>query len=300
VADTIYEHYTTEFSGNWIPRAQQTQSRLSNFVDFENGTFRGERKRFDRSAKQTFRRKNERKAPTVPSNPTLDFRWISRATYDIANDLDEDDADSLGELILPTGRWTRDHVSAYHRLCDGVYCAAALGSVTTGEDGDTTTAFSSSYQIAAGGNGLTLAKLRTANQLLMESDLEGAEIMGDGNGSPATRVIVVTAEQIDNLLGDTQITSSDYNTVKALANGYVDTFMGFKFIRFEGLTKASTTRSCVAWVKGAVVASKGPISTKIDVIPTESHKVQVRSVCKVGAMRLHDEAVIQIDCTETA
>jgi hypothetical protein len=300
VADTLYEHYTTEFSNNWIPRAQQARSRLSDFIDFQNGTFRGERKRFDRSASQSSRRRTERKAPTVAVNPTLDFRWINRASYELVNDLDEDDAENLGELILPTGRWTRDHMSAYMRDCDDVAWQAALGTVLTGEDGDTQTAFSASYQIAAGGTGLTVAKLRAANRMLMESDLEGAELDGDGNPNAANRVLVCTAEQIDNLLGDPQVTSADYNTVRALADGVVNTFMGFTFRRIERLTKVSTTRSCVAWIKGAIIASKGPMKSRIATIHTQSDAIQNRSTWRLGATRLHDEAVIQIDCIEAA
>ena len=297
------EHYTTEFSKNWQAKAQQTKSRVSDFVDWETGGFKGERKRFDISASQTFRARTERKAPTIAVNPTLTFRWISRGSYELVNDLDEDDAEYLGELVVPTGRWVRDHVSAYHRLIDEVVTDAAVGTALTGEAGTTSTTFASELsgnQIAAGGTGLTVAKLRSANQILSESDLEGAELMGDGQPNASQRIVVCTAEQIDNLLGDTQVTSADYNTVRALANGTVDTFMGFTFRRYEGLDKASTTRTCMAWVKGAVVASKGSISTKIDLIPTESHKTQIRSTCRLGALALHREGIVQIDCTETA
>src|SRR5687768_14817879 len=108
-ADTIPAHSTTEFSKNWIPRAQQAISRLTNFIDWQQGTFKGERKRFDRTGVQEFQQKVERKAPTISNNPELDFRWINRASYNLTNDLDEDDAENLGELILPTGQWTKDH-----------------------------------------------------------------------------------------------------------------------------------------------------------------------------------------------
>lgn len=303
-ADTIPAHYTTMFSENWIPRAQQSTSRLSDFIDWQQGTFKGERKRFDRTGTQEFQQKTERKAPTIPNNPTLDFRWINRASYNLTNDLDEDDEENLGELILPTGQWTRDHLKAYMRLIDSK-CGhgPALGNVVTGELGDTNTALPAGQQIAAGGTGMTVAKLRTANQMLMESELEGADLDGDPNAS--NRVLVCTAEQINNLLTDPQITSSDYNTVKALVNGTVNTFMGFTFRRIEGtgsysLPKVSTTRSCVAWVKGAILGSKGAMKSHIDRIPTQSHKIQCRSTARAGGARLHDEGVVQIDCIETA
>jgi hypothetical protein len=304
--DTLPAHYTTEFSDNWQPRAQQSRSRTSDFIDWQSGTFRGERKRFDRTGVQEFQQKVERKAPTIANNPELDFRWINRASYNLTNDLDEDDKDNLGELITPDGQWVRDHVKAYMRLVDAK-CGygPALGNVVTGELGDTNTALPAAQQIAAGGTGLTVAKLKAANEILMDSDLEGADLMEDGTPNPEGRVFVCTAQQITNLLSDPQVTSADYNTVRALVAGNVNTFMGFTFRRISarntiGLPKVSTTRSCVCWVKGALIGSKGEMKSHIDIIPTQSHKVQVRSTARVGGARLHDEGVVQVDCIETA
>lgn len=305
-ADTPPAHYTTEFSKNWIPRAQQAVSRLSEFIDFQGGTFKGERKRFDRTGVQDFQQKTQRKAPTIPNNPELDFRWINRSSWDLTNDLDEDDRENLGDLVLPTGQWTKDHLKAYMRLVDAK-CGwgPALGNVVTGELGDTNTALPVAQQIAAGATGLTVAKLKQANEILMDSDLDGADMGASGEPNADARVLVCTAQQIRNLLDDPQVTSADYNTVKALVAGTVNTFMGFTFRRISRnsrlpLPKVSTTRSCVCWVKGAIIASKGPMESHIDVIPTESHKVQVRSTARLGGARLHDEAVVQIDCIEVA
>lgn len=306
MADTIPQHYTTEFYTNWIHRAQQLKSRLEGWAKWE--MVKGERKRFDRTSAQVFRRRLERKAETIPVNPTLDFRWLLKAFYELVNDYDESDAENLGELILPTGAWVEDHAAAYSRLKDQVIVDAALGNAVTGEAGTSTTALPAGQMIAAGGTGLTVAKLRSARQILRESNLEGTRLPGQDSGpSSSNAVLVTTSEQITNLLSDPQVTSADYNTVRALVDGNVDTFMGFKFEVLDtqtgvqvGLPKVSTTRSCVAFIKGAIQATLGTIKTHIDIIPTQSHKTQVRSTCEAAANRLHDEAVVQIDCIETA
>ncbi len=298
MADTTYEHYTHEFNSNWITRAQQVLSRTQPYVDWQMGTFKGERKRFSRVGEQTAVRKTERKAPTLANNPSTDFRWIQREAYNITNDLDEDDADLLGELVLPTGAWTKGHSAAYNRLCDSELVRLALGNVIVGENGDSTSALPAAQQIAAGGTGLTLAKLRSANEILQDAELEGAEMDGEG---ATNRVIFYTAQQVNNLLADSTLTSNDFNTVRALVAGQVDTFMGFKFVRLKKslIPKTSTTRSCVAIVRGAMIGGKGSMKARIATRHDKSDTIVLRSTFYLGYARLHDAGVVQIDCTES-
>lgn len=54
----------------------------------------------------------------------------------------------------------------------------------------------------------------------------------DSNGVPmANRYIALTPECTEALLNDDTVANSDYNTVKALVSGEIDTFIGFKFIQ---------------------------------------------------------------------
>lgn len=286
-SDTTLEHSTQEFSKNWIPRAQQMVPRLGAFLEY--GSFTGERKRFDRIGAQQSREKTERKAPTVIINPDMDFRWAYRRSFELPNLLDEDDSLNLGELILPTGSLVKSHSMAYARDKDDVAWQAAMGNVKTGELGTTDVALPAAQKIADGGTGLTLTKLIQANEILEDADLE------DG----AVRVLCITAKQITNLLNTTEVKSADYNTVKALAAGQIDTFMGFKFIKIKRLTKVSTVRSCVGWVVGALDGYAGVIKSKISERNDLSDAVQVRSTWHLGATRIYDEGVIQIDCVES-
>lgn len=286
MADTIPQHYSTEFSTNWIHRVQQTKCRLDGFIEKEN--FLGERKRYDRIGAQTSRKRTERKGPTNITDPSLDFRWAYRNTYDLGNLLDKDDAKNLGSLVLPTSDYVKSHANACNRDCDDVAWQAALGSAMTGELGATAAVLPAGQQIAAGGTGLTIAKLIEANRLLEDADLE--------DGSP--RVMVVTAKQMADLLGTTQVTSADYNAVKALVAGNIDTFMGFKFVKIKRLTKVSTTRSCVAWVKGAIRVTEGARMSDISIRKDLSMATQIYSSWDYGAVRVYDEGVVQIDCTE--
>lgn len=282
----IASHYTTEFSSNWIHRVQQKQARLDAFVVDEN--FDGERKRYDRLMKQESREKTQRIQPTTPVEVDSDSRWCFRRAFDIPNILDEDDAKNLGALVLPTSKYIESHAAAYHRNCDDIAIQAALNDVYTGELGTTPFALPSSQKILHGSTGLTLDKLLTANEIL-----EGADLEDD-----AMRVIVYSPRQMTNLLNTTEIKSSDYNTVKALAQGLVDTFMGFKFIKNTRLPKVSTTRTCVCFVKGAIQRVKGSMSSKISVRDDLSEAIQIRSKWHLSATRVYDEGVVSIECTE--
>ena len=288
MADPIPSHYATEFNTNWTHRVQQMRARFDAYV--EEHSFSGERKRFDRINKQSSVLRTERKAPTPVKDVDTDSRWAYRNTFDLANILAEEDARNLAPLVLPDSDIVKTHAMAYQRDSDAVVLSAAIGNVMTGELGTTASALPSGQLIAAGGTGLTLAKLLTAREICA-----GNELIDD----PAPWVIAVAPQQITNLLNTTEVKSADYNTVKALAAGTVDTFMGFKFIVTNQLTKASTTRSCIAWTKGAIKRVKGGMRTTIDRLPERSNATQIYSMWDLSAARVYDEGVIQIDCTET-
>lgn len=73
--------------------------------------------------------------------------------------------------------------------------------------------------------GLTLTKVRRAKRLM------------DNAGTPAQdRYFVYTAGGLDALLADEKVGSVDYNNVKALVDGNIDTFLGFKFIMIADQT----------------------------------------------------------------
>ncbi len=285
--DQIPAHYTTEYSSNWISRTQQRKSRLDAYID--SLSFTGERKRFDRVGASVSRRRTERAAPTPVSNASSDSRWAYREFFEIpARILDEDDALNLGVLTLPTSQYITDDAAMYNRDIDDLACDIALRAARTGEDGTGSLALPSGQKIVNGGTGLTLAKLLAANEIRMAAEMD----------DETPWIMVVSKQQITNLLNTTEIKNADYATVKALVAGTVKSFMGFEFKINNRLPKASTTRSCVAWARGAVKMIKGTMSSKISIREDLSYATQIYSKYNLGGVRVHDEAVIQIDCTE--
>ena len=73
--------------------------------------------------------------------------------------------------------------------------------------------------VAAGTTGLTMAKVIDAQVALRKQGVPNSELFA-----------VVNADGLDGLLNDEKATSGDYQNVKALVNGEIDTLAGFKFI----------------------------------------------------------------------
>ena len=102
------------------------------------------------------------------------------------------------------------------------------------------------------------------------------------------------------MLAITQITSADYNSVKALVQGQIDTFMGFKFIRTQRLgTDTNGNRQVLAFNQSALGLAVGSdISTKISERADKNYATQVFLSMTIGATRVEDEKMVEIACTE--
>jgi hypothetical protein len=110
------------------------------------------------------------------------------------------------------------------------------------------------------------------------------------------------ASQLDALLGETETTSSDFSTVKALVRGEISSFMGFNFItigdRDEGGVPKPSTRSCFAWHRDAMgYAESMAQKTEVNYIP-EKTSFLVSSMFSAGSVAIDSEGIVQINCTE--
>jgi hypothetical protein len=149
-----------------------------------------------------------------------------------------------------------------------------------------------SEDIGATDSGMNIAKLVAAKKAL------------DSNNVPAgDRHILMHANQLADLLGTTQITSSDYNSVKALVRGEIDTYMGFQFHTIGdrdegGLAVVSNERPVFAWHKSAVGLAIGiDIRTTIDWI-AEKRSWLVSADFSAGAVTIDEEGLVEISAYE--
>ncbi len=156
------------------------------------------------------------------------------------------------------------------------------------------TSLTVSNDIGAADSNLNVAKLRRAKKLL------------DANNVPMDgRCMIISASGLEGLLGETQTTSADFNSVRALVSGEIDTFLGFKFVtigdRSEGglPIDGSLDRTCYAFHRDAVGMGIGMGQrTEINYVP-EKTSFLVNSMFSAGAVAIDDEGIVKITCRES-
>jgi hypothetical protein len=288
------ELYQTEYSNNLLARYQQSKSRLAEFVPTED--FDGERKDFPRissASAPTNITAAARFSATPQNEADFDKRWVYPDAFEKVTHFMQWDEKFLGRIALPGSAVMQEHLKAFLRQFDDVCIAAALGNVKTGKLGTTDTALPSGQKIAHGSTGFTLTKLLTTLDIL-----DGADNLDEGENE---RVLVWTVKQRSELLNTTEVKSADYNTVKALAEGKIDSFMGFKFKLVKRLPYTAGTpnvRTCVAFQRGAITATRHMKATSMTVRDDLRNALQIYDTGLIGAARLHDEGVVEIACVE--
>jgi len=148
--------------------------------------------------------------------------------------------------------------------------------------------------IAHGSANLTVAKLRNAKKTLDTK-----------NVPPQDRHMVIHANNLASLLSETSVTSADFNTVRALVSGELDTFLGFQFHtigdRAEGGLEinASSHRKCLAFHKDAIGYAEGiGPKTEINYVPEKTSFLvnAMLSACSVG---IDSEGIVEVLALES-
>lgn len=238
-------------------------------------------------------------ADTKATEPEHTQRWISADDYDCAVLVDR--VDTLRTIYDPTNPYVERMREALARLQDDVVAQAFFADARSGKNGASTVSFATvaSDTIGDGGVGMTFAKLRSLRKTMKRRylDLRTEKPM-----------IGVTAQQTDDLLGETVVGSHDYNMVKPLVDGEVSNFMGFTFIPLEGalsvdnglLDTVGQLRSCPAWVPSgmhfgdwqALLLTIGPRADKNNI-------QQIHAATSFGATRLEEGRVFKVQCKDT-
>jgi hypothetical protein len=294
VLTNIPNHFTTQFDSNWKHLVQQKNSKLKEYVTIDS--IEGKEKSYNQLDATSMTLIEHRSGDTRISDQAMAKRWIRPLNYDCAKLVDEFDEQFLGEVVLPTSPIIQSHGAAYARTCDKIIIDALGGTAFTGTTGTTATVLPAGQKIAANyvesgavaNSGLTIAKLRAAKFLFDSNEVDEEE----------ERIMVVSAKQLQDLLRTVEATSADYNTVRALVDGTLNTFMGFKFRRSQQLPLAVDIRSCFAYVKSGIILAERGLKTMMDIRTDLSHSLQIRSVASLAAVRMEEKKVVEIACDE--
>jgi hypothetical protein len=278
--------FVNQFSANVSMLSQQMGSLLRGAVDVESVT--GEKAFFDQIGEAAAVARTSRHGDTPLVETPHSRRMVSLTSYEWADLID--DADKVRMLIDPTSSYARAAAAAIGRAMDDAVIDALGGTAKTGKEGSTSTSFPSTQKIAHGSGGLTIAKLVNAKKLLDANSVDPS----------IKRFIVVSPEQIEDLLNSTTVTSSDFNTVKALVQGDINTFVGFEFIVSNRLKVDSTpSRLCYAFAQDGIKLAIGKdIMARIDERSDKSYSTQVYYCATFGATRMEEDKVVEIACNE--
>jgi hypothetical protein len=293
VSVQITTAFVEQYKGNVEHLVQQKGSRLREAVSVE--TVVGKNAFFEQVGSTAAQQRTSRHSDTPRMDTPHARRRVSLVDYDWADLID--DEDRVRMLIDPQSPYASAAAWAMGRAMDEEIVAAADGTAYTGVAGGTSTSYDSSNTVdvqvgisPAADTGLNVGKLRAAKQILDANEAEDAD-----------RYCIINAKQLQNLLGQTEVTSSDYASVKALVSGDVDSFLGFRFIRTELIgTDSNSDHKVLFWQKaGMKLAIGAEPSIKISERADKNHATQVFASMAIGATRMQEKLVGYIECDPT-
>jgi len=287
MSNQITTAFVQQYSNNVQMLSQQKGSLLRNAVDVE--TVVGKNAFFDQVGVATAQKRVSRHSDTPQIDTPHARRRVSLVDYEYADLIDNQD--KIRTLIDPTSSYAMAAAYALGRAQDDEIISAISGTAYTGETGSTATTLPSSQKITESGSaGLTIAKLRSAKEILDLSSVDAS----------IPRYICVSPKQITDLLGTTEVTSSDFNSVKALANGEVNTFLGFNFIVSNRLSITGSKRLALVWaMDGCKMAIGQDLMTRIDERSDKGYATQIYVCQSIGATRMEENKVATIECVES-
>jgi len=287
MADTQSTVYAQAYGRNIMQLAQQKYSKLMPLV-YMKPNVNGKVFYQDQIGKWSMDVKSGRNVQTPNNDPNLARRMATMIDYHDARLLDR--GDELRMLSDPRSAYTVAAASSLGRKIDEVLAAAAVGTAYYGETGSSsitlgTDAISGISHIGGTPSSLTFARVTQIKKILDREDVE----MED-------RFFVINPEGLEDILNTTQATSADYNAVKALVRGELDTWMGFKWITTNQLPVTGTVTTCFAFQRyGLCAAMSAQPLVRTDERNDLSYSWQVYYELNLGAVRLEEARVVKVD-----
>ena len=308
----VQEWQTKQYTDNVLHLSQQKGSVLEQMCRKENMTG-SIAKFFDKIGTTTALVRGGKNSDT----PNVDMdhlrRRLSVASYNWATLVDN--VEKMKQIHSLESEYLKAAVMAFGRRKDGIILNALEASAWEGEEGTTAVELPKTQKLASvKSSALSTLNVGTLRDLKLMFDKKDIDPM-------LARYFICTPEEIYAMLGELEVTNYDYNNVKALAEGKVDTFMGFKFVttnlinrgpqsglvaddKFDlatgaysssGSAPAATAKRCFAVAGDAVILGYGEdIKTRMSERDDKNYNAQVYVEMTLGGMRLEDEKVIQV------
>lgn len=237
-------------------------------------------------------------------NTPHDRRMVTITPYHVGDFVD--DFEKVQTLADPKSAYVENFVAALGRERDRMIFQAMFGTALTGKEGTTSVAWDSTNRtlvdesFGTANSGLTIKKLIEAKRLWLENHNQ------PGDEAPEC---IINAAGLADLLNTTEVTNADYNTVKALVQGEVDSFI-FKFVQWEGYVLDGTNVMRGTSVgAGAETIDRYPVYTKSSILNAVGMNVQTRvserddksyhwyayARAMFGATRMQEKKLVEIE-----
>lgn len=284
------------YKANVDTLVRQMGSQLRETVNLER--IKGKQAFFEQIGGVEAREKTGRHQDVEYSDTPHRRRRVATRYFYTTDLIDEDD--KIRMLIDPSSEYARAQADALGLKIDQTIIDAATGTAYTGVDGTTSTSYDATMTVdvqvrdpgvGAADLGLNVAKLLKAHANLTANHVPLVD-----------RCIVVNARQMESLLNSTKATSVDYAAVKALVQGELDTYCGFKFKHSEYIATDANGDDMVLYYhkRGLKIGLGMEIMTAMDRIPQKHNALQVYSAIDVGCTRMQEEMVGYIECDPSA
>lgn len=256
----------------------------------------------------------ERHGSTSWTDSPSSRRWAPQRNFEVAQMLDK--KDDLSVLVNLQMGYAQNGVATMNRRADKLIIDAVTGTAAAGAFGSDTNLFDTSApaadgtggnQIAVGGAGLTIDKMRTARAIfdVREVGLDGMSL------GMREFVWVTSAKGHQDLLGQTEATSTDYLGVviingqlesgrMPLVAGRIPHYMGFDLVISNLLNTTGGNRVNLAWHKNAMGLARWTGRTiTVDRLPEHHNATGVIVQEDMGAVRIQNAGTLAIVCDET-
>jgi len=284
---TIPVAMVEQFSANVFLKTQQEQTKLRPTVYTES--VKGRTKYTDSIGETEAQEVTTRHAKTRIVEVPHYRRQLSLRFYDWSAMIDQ--IDKVRMLYDPASTYVKSASAAFGRKIDSIVLESLVGTARAGQTGETSIALPENQKINLDA-AFTVDSLIAIKERFDWNNVKEEE----------EKYIVTSPTEKKKLLSDTKVTSSDYNTIKALVKGEIDTFMGFKFITSTLVptfnNEAGTMqRKCVAYTSDSFRLGIG-INPKVRIAESSEYSFNtlVYMLMGLGGVRVEDEKVVEIDC----
>ena len=290
---SITNAFVEQYRNNITVLTQQRGSKLRDFVTVNNGVVGKTVFTEQIGATEAKKRVSRHRDSPLVETPHK-RRLYTMADYEWGDLIDK--ADRVRMLIDPTSTYAQSAAFAMGRAMDDVIITALSGAATTEDQGSQSSqALTLTVAKAFDGqqstdNGMNISKLRQAKQLMDTASVPEDE----------EKFIVMSPIGVQQLLRSKEVTSADFNTVRALVNGEIDTFMGFRFIVSNRLpVPASNERDAFVFTRSGIELGIGQdVMGRIEERPDKAFSTYVYYCMSLGATRLEEEKVVKITYAE--